>query len=70
MGPLVTLRRRHQAEVALLDEVHEVEAVAAVAAGDGDDEPQVRLHEPAAGGLVAVAGEAGEPDLLGAAEEG
>ena len=44
VGTVVALGRGHQAEVALLDQVHEVEALAAVAAGDGDDEPEVRLR--------------------------
>ncbi len=47
--------RLHQAEVALLDQVLQRHAAAAVAAGDGDDQAQVGLHELGAGapeGLV------------------
>ena len=65
----------HQADVAFLDEVEELEAAALVLLGDGDDQPQVGRNEvalgplpgPAAGldglqdGPVVLAGLLGEP---------
>ena len=38
------LRRPHKADRSLLDQVEERQALVAVALGDRDDEPQVRLH--------------------------
>ena len=48
-GVVELLDRPDQAEVALLDEVEHGQAAADVPLGDGDDEAQVRLDQPALG---------------------
>src|SRR5262249_58720992 len=50
---LVLVHRPHQAAVALLDQVGERQAAAAVALGDRHHQPQVALGQLAAGLLVA-----------------
>ena len=52
LGVVELVDRPHQAEVALLDEVEELHAPAAVALGDADDEAQVGLDQLALGPLA------------------
>ena len=54
LGVVELVDRTHQAEVALLDEVEELHAAAAVALGDADHQPQVGLDELALGPLPVV----------------
>ena len=58
------LRRAHQPERALLDQVEEGQALVAVVLGDRDDEPQVRLDHLLLGVEVAALDALGEVDLL------
>ena len=48
------LRRTHQPDRALLDQVEEGQALLAVALGDRDDQTQVRLHQLVLRPLVAA----------------
>ena len=52
------LDRLHQADVAFLDQVAVRQAVAEVLARDRDHQAQVRQHQPAGGGEVAVVAQA------------
>ena len=56
-------------ERALLDQVEEGDAEAAVALGDRDHEAEVRLDHPALGGQVAALDRLGEHDLLGRGQQ-
>ena len=56
--------RPHQAHVALLDQVQQRHPAALVLLGDGDDQAQVGLRHPVAGGLGAGLDLLGELDLL------
>ncbi len=66
---LVAPDGRQEADVALLDEVVDVEAEAAVATRDRDDESQVRLDQPAPRVLVAFGGEVQQAGFLHPAED-
>src|SRR5688572_27261512 len=71
---LESIDRRHQADVAVLDQVEERHPAVAVALGNGDDEPEVRLYHVALErlppGRTAFALEAPEEiDLLLARQE-
>ena len=48
------LDRAHQAEVAFLNQVEQRQSAAEVFLGHADDEPQVRLDQPALGALAAA----------------
>src|SRR3954462_13333459 len=69
LAPVELLGRADQAQHALLDEVVQGEAVALVAAGDGDDEPQVRVDHAVLGEEVAALDALGELDLLGGLQQ-
>src|SRR4051794_21095770 len=69
LAPVELLGRADQAQHALLDEVVQGEAVALVAAGDGDDEPQVRVDQAVLGEEVAALDALGELDLLGGLQQ-
>ena len=68
-APVELLDGAHEAERALLDQVEEGEAAAAVALGDRDDETQVGLDHLLLGGLVAELDALGEADLVGGGEQ-
>ena len=68
-APVELLDGAHQAERALLDQVEEGQAAAAVALGDRDDEPQVGLDHLLLGRLVAELDALGEPDLVRGGEQ-
>src|SRR5262249_33105395 len=53
-APVVAVGGAHETEGPLLDEIEELDGGGAVALGDGDDEPEIRLDEPPA--RVRVAG--------------
>src|SRR5947209_241187 len=63
------LRRAHEAERALLDEVQERQPLVAVVLGDGDDEPEVRLDHLLLGIEVAALDALAGVDLLLRGEE-
>ena len=62
--PVELLDRAVQADRALLDQVEERNTQSAVALGDRDDEPKVRLDHPPLRGGVAALDPLGERDLL------
>ena len=64
LAPIELLGGADQADRALLDQVHEGEAEAAVALGDRDDEAQVRLDHVLLGVVVAALDALGELDFL------
>src|SRR5207248_1593979 len=51
LAPVELLDRVHEAEVAFLDQVEQRKTRGLVLLGDRHDEPEVRLHERALGGL-------------------
>ena len=63
------LDRADQAEVALLDQVEQVQAAAHVALGDGHDQAQVGLDQRVLGVLVAALDQLREPHLVARAEQ-
>ena len=63
------LDRAHQADRALLDQVHERQALVAVALGDRDHEAEVGVHHPVLGLEVAALDALGELELLGGGEQ-
>src|SRR3954470_4350415 len=67
--PVELLDRAVEAERALLDQVEEGDAEAAVALGDRDHESEVRLDHPALGEQVAALDRLREHDLLGRGQE-
>src|SRR5439155_23009480 len=69
LPPVELLDGVHQAEVALLDQVEEGETRSLVLLGDGDDQPQVRLHERALR-LLALSDRAAELTLLAGGDAG
>ena len=68
-APVELLDGAHEPERALLDEVEERQAAAAVALGDRDDEAQVGLDHLLLRGLVAELDALGEADLVGGREQ-
>ena len=68
-APVELLDGAVQAERALLDQVEEGDAEPAVALGDRDDEPQVRLDHAALGGQVAALDRLRERDLVGGGQQ-
>ena len=68
-APVELLDGADEAERALLDQVEEGEAAAAVALGDRDDEPEVRLDHLLLGVLVAGLDALGEVDLVCGGEQ-
>ena len=68
-APVELLDGAVEAERALLDQVEERDAEAAVALGDRDDQPQVRLDHPPLGGQVAALDRLREHDLLGRGQQ-
>ena len=58
------LDRLHQADVAFLDQVAQLQAVAVVAAGHVHDETQVRMHQLARGIQVLLVAEAARQFLF------
>src|SRR5919197_2021895 len=67
--PVELLDRAVQPERALLDQIEERHAEAAVALGDGDDEPEVRLDHAPLGDGVAALDRLRERDLLGGVQQ-
>ena len=66
---LKLLRRLHQAEVALLDEVEKGQPPARVALGHRDHQPQIRLAEASAGVRIPCSGSTGQRLFLFCREE-
>jgi hypothetical protein len=67
--PVELLDRPDQPEHSLLNEVLHRQAVALVAPGLGDDQPQVRIDHSLLGGQVAALDPLGQLDLLGGGEQ-
>src|SRR5262245_14802502 len=68
-APVELLDGAVEAERALLDEIQERDAEAAVALGDGDDEPEVRLDHAALRDQIALLDLLRERDLLGGRQQ-
>ena len=68
-APVELLDRAVEPQRALLDQVEERHAEAAVALGDRDDEPQVRLDHAPLRGRVAALDRLRERDLLGGGQQ-
>ena len=69
-APVELLHGADEPDRALLDQIQEAEALAAVPLGDGDHEPQVRLDHAALGRHVAGLDALGQLDLLDLREQG
>src|SRR5205823_13744747 len=68
-APVELLDRAVEAERALLDQVQERDAEAAIALRDRHDQAQVRLDHAPLGGQVAALDRLGEHDLLGGGQQ-